>query len=328
MPYNGKTNWQLNDTVMPEDMNRIESGIKSAASTADAAIPSNQKGKAGGVATLGVDGKVIPAQLPPAQEIPDATTNNKGIVKLSNSIDSQSQSEAATPKAVSDIKKSVDNQIALKANLVSPGLQGVPTVPTATKGTNTQQIASTAFVQVALEDKANLNAPTFTGYPRSTTPPTNDNSTAIATTAYVKAQMYDTLNTITAYMNADITLTHANETYLDLARYKHSSGARFSIGLNNGVNMIKNSVSGCLVRVGAQVTFHNATAGPKILRLITSTYECDGFLYVPVVGKYTMTISTVVDIARNGSIGLKIKGAAGDVIAHQHWMTFLSIDEL
>lgn len=27
MAFNAKTNWQTNDTVMPEDMNRIEKGI-------------------------------------------------------------------------------------------------------------------------------------------------------------------------------------------------------------------------------------------------------------------------------------------------------------
>lgn len=27
MAFNAKTNWQTNDTVMPEDMNRIEQGV-------------------------------------------------------------------------------------------------------------------------------------------------------------------------------------------------------------------------------------------------------------------------------------------------------------
>lgn len=328
MPYTAKTDWVYGEIVAASDTNRMELGIKGATDTAEAAIPKTDMGKAGGVATLGIDGKVIAAQLPSAKKVPDATLTEKGVVKLNNSIDSISQTEAATPKAVSDLKEHIGKELTAKANINSPSFQGVPTVSTATKGTNTQQIASTAFVQTAIEDKANLNAPTFTGYPRSTTPPTNDNSTAIATTAYVKAQMYDTVNTITAYMNEDITLTHANENYLDLARSKHASGTRFSIGLNAGANMIKNSISECMVRVGAQVTFHNATVGPKILRLITSSYECDGFLYVPVVGKYTITISTVLDMPRNGSIGLKVRGTAGDIIAHQHWMTFLSINQL
>jgi len=36
--------------------------------------------------------------------------------------------------------------------IVSPSLTGTPTAPTATKGTNTTQIATTAFVKTALED--------------------------------------------------------------------------------------------------------------------------------------------------------------------------------
>ena len=40
----------------------------------------------------------------------------------------------------------ITNSLALKANLASPALTGVPTVPTATLGTNTTQAASTAFV--------------------------------------------------------------------------------------------------------------------------------------------------------------------------------------
>lgn len=42
-----------------------------------------------------------------------------------------------------------------KANLVSPDFSGTPTAPTAEKGTNTIQIATTAFVQTGLADKAN-----------------------------------------------------------------------------------------------------------------------------------------------------------------------------
>jgi len=40
--------------------------------------------------------------------------------------------------------------IATKANTTSPSFSGIPTVPTASVGTNTTQIASTAFVQAVL----------------------------------------------------------------------------------------------------------------------------------------------------------------------------------
>ena len=44
------------------------------------------------------------------------------------------------------------NSEALKAPLASPTLTGTPTAPTATAGTNTTQIATTAFVQTAVSD--------------------------------------------------------------------------------------------------------------------------------------------------------------------------------
>lgn len=46
----------------------------------------------------------------------------------------------------------LDTVLDLKANLNSPALTGIPTVPTASIGTNTTQIASTAFVQNAIDN--------------------------------------------------------------------------------------------------------------------------------------------------------------------------------
>ena len=44
-------------------------------------------------------------------------------------------------------KDYVDGALALKAPLSSPALTGTPTAPTAAEGTNTTQLATTAFVQ-------------------------------------------------------------------------------------------------------------------------------------------------------------------------------------
>ena len=44
----------------------------------------------------------------------------------------------------------ITSAISGKANLASPALTGTPTAPTAAKGTNTTQIATTAFVQAAI----------------------------------------------------------------------------------------------------------------------------------------------------------------------------------
>ena len=47
-------------------------------------------------------------------------------------------------------KDYVDGALALKAPLASPALTGTPTAPTAAAGTNTTQLATTAFVQRAI----------------------------------------------------------------------------------------------------------------------------------------------------------------------------------
>ena len=50
-----------------------------------------------------------------------------------------------------------------RAPLASPALTGTPTAPTASAGTNTTQLATTAFVTTADNLKANLSGATFTG---------------------------------------------------------------------------------------------------------------------------------------------------------------------
>lgn len=76
----------------------------------------------------------------------DATTARKGIVQLSSATNSPSETLAATPKAV----KAVMDETNKKAPLNSPALTGTPTTPTAPKGTNNTQIASTAYVMAAI----------------------------------------------------------------------------------------------------------------------------------------------------------------------------------
>ncbi len=89
------------------------------------------------------------------------------------------------------------NAVNGKADITSPVLLGTPRAPTATSGTNTTQIATTAFVTAAIsafngtldfDPYATKASPTFTGDPRSVTFATATSNTSIATTAFVQAQ--------------------------------------------------------------------------------------------------------------------------------------------
>jgi len=62
-----------------------------------------------------------------------------------------------------NVYTTLTNSIATKAPLASPTLTGTPLAPTAASGTNTTQIATTAYVQTELGDYAPLAGATFTG---------------------------------------------------------------------------------------------------------------------------------------------------------------------
>jgi hypothetical protein len=79
--------------------------------------------------------------------------------------------------------------VATKADLANPTLTGVPAAPTASAGTNTTQIATTAFVTDAVATgKVNT---ALTGVPTAPTAAVNTNTTQVATTAFVTAQIAD-----------------------------------------------------------------------------------------------------------------------------------------
>ena len=98
-----------------------------------------------------------------------------------------------------------------KADLAGPTFTGVPAAPTASSGTNTTQLATTAFVTAAVPDvsgKANIASPTFTG---TVTIPAGASIADIGTTiqAYDAATAKtDTAQTFTAAQRGTIgTLT-------------------------------------------------------------------------------------------------------------------------
>ena len=73
------------------------------------------------------------------------------------------------------------------ALLASPAFTGTPTAPTAAPGTNTTQIATTAFVMGAgVGNFAPLNSPAFTGVPTAPTAAVGTNTPQLATTAFVQ----------------------------------------------------------------------------------------------------------------------------------------------
>ena len=75
------------------------------------------------------------------------------------------------------------------ASLISPAFSGTPTAPTATKGTNTKQIATMAAIINALADYAKKESPVLTGAPKAPTAEKGTGGDIIATCAYVLAAL-------------------------------------------------------------------------------------------------------------------------------------------
>lgn len=75
------------------------------------------------------------------------------------------------------------------ALLAGPAFTGAPTAPTAAPGTNTTQLATTAFVAAAIAGYAPLASPAFTGTPTVPTASPGTNTTQAASTAFVAAAM-------------------------------------------------------------------------------------------------------------------------------------------
>jgi hypothetical protein len=90
--------------------------------------------------------------------------------------------------------------VATKADLASPTFTGTPAAPTASAGTNSTQIATTAYADNAITAERtatatltnkSLTSPTLTGTPVAPTAALNTSTTQIATTAFVVDQIAD-----------------------------------------------------------------------------------------------------------------------------------------
>lgn len=82
--------------------------------------------------------------------------------------------------------------LAAKAGLISPEFVGIPKAPTPANTDDSNQIATTAFVQAVLDafdtsGFAPITDPIFLGNPRAPTRTPGDNTTSLATTAFIAA---------------------------------------------------------------------------------------------------------------------------------------------
>jgi hypothetical protein len=174
-----------------------------------------QKGSSGGSLALTTKGDILGYDTA-SNRVPIGTNGELLIADSAQALGLKWGTPTLPESAITNLT----SDLAAKAPLVSPALTGTPTAPTATGGTNTTQVATTAFVEsrittlinaapsaldtlgeiatqlasdesaasaltTAVSLKAPLASPALTGTPTAPTPSAADNSTKLATTAYV-----------------------------------------------------------------------------------------------------------------------------------------------
>ena len=131
----------------------IESDI-TASQTDITAIQSDLTTAEGSIATLQGDLDTAEATLSTTTSnfnTHDAKTTTVHGIADTAALATKTYADTAGTNAIASANTYADSAVASKAPLASPALTGVPTAPTATVGTNTTQIATTAFVKAEVD---------------------------------------------------------------------------------------------------------------------------------------------------------------------------------
>lgn len=191
-----------------------------------------------------------------------------------------------------------------KADIASPTFTGTPAAPTANAGTNTTQIATTAFVQTAVSNlidgapgaldtlnelaaalnddasyastitnalalKADLASPTFTGTPAAPTATAGTNTTQLATTAFVKTAVDTAVGTGTITSTNIANGTIVNEDISASAAIAYSklalTGTIVNADIASGAAIDQSKISGLTTALDAKPDLFVASSTPGTL---------------------------------------------------------------
>ena len=221
---------------------------------------------------------------------PAASETVQGIVELATAAETTTGTDTTRAVHPAGLKVELDK----KSNLASPTFTGTPVAPTATAGTNTTQLATTAFVtaaitaipaasetvsgrvelataaettagtdniravhpaglKVELDKKANLASPTFTGTPAAPTATAGTNTTQVATTAFVTAAI-TAIPAASETVRGRVELATAAETTTgtDNTRAVHPAGLR--VELLKKLNLTGGNMTGSVTATERTVT--------------------------------------------------------------------------
>ena len=149
---------------------------------------------------VGTDGKVLTANSSTTTGLewvsPTVYATVANLSTLSNTVTDISGNASTLSNTVTTLSANVStlsNTVALKANIASPALTGVPTAPTAANTVNNTQIATTAYVKTVIGDLINSAPETLDTLGEIASSLANNNtlSSTLTTSIALKAPLAD-----------------------------------------------------------------------------------------------------------------------------------------
>lgn len=207
-----------------------------------------------------------------------------------------------------------------RAPLASPAFTGTPTAPTATAGTNTTQVATTAFVTTADNLKANLASPALTGTPTAPTAAPGTNTTQLATTAFVTAAA--ALKSNIASPTFTGTVTAPNILSTNNLGFTTGGGGTVTQLTSKSTSVTLNKCSGQIVTNAASLGAGATVAFPFLNSLIGAT---DIVLVSRASGGTDLAYSVYVDVIGAGFCNVVLKNLTGGALAEAVTLTFIVI---
>lgn len=215
-----------------------------------------------------------------------------------------------TANAISSSVTTLTNDVALKAYAQDAALTGVPTAPTASAGTNTTQLATTAFTTdavltlnnsqtVLLALKAPLANPALTGVPTAPTAVDYTSTTQIATTRFVANAINNQQNAVTATLLGYATLVGSafSGAVTGLTRTAGDSTTNFAT-----TAFVTNAVTTSNTSAFANLASTNATLNALSLNLSTN--------YAPLVSPSLTGVPLAPTVASTADTSTKIATTA------------------
>jgi hypothetical protein len=200
--------------------------------------------------------------------------------------------------------------LAAKAPLASPGLTGTPTAPTAADGTNTTQIATTGFVQSALNLlkngvsaafdtlseiataiglKADIASPTFTGTPAAPTAAVDTTTTQLATTAFVIGQAASVAPVAPGTAAVGTSKSYARQDHVHPKDATKADASKFPTSTATAVAKYADT-TGSLANTGVLIDANNVVTAPGFCTVVV-TVAADGLTSIAVPGGQQGTLA-------------------------------------